>query len=77
MKAGMKIFGTRGVYEDSNDLKHLHIRNKFKTLYSWTLSKEEYNELLESHLFLKDKIYKTIKVIMVYGGNKQHDTIDK
>ena len=46
MKAGMKIFETRGVYAVSNDIKQLHLRNTFEPLYPSILIKEEYYEVL-------------------------------
>ena len=52
----MKIFGTRGVDAVSNELKKLHLYNTFEPLDPHTLSKEEYDEVLESHLFIKYKI---------------------
>ena len=77
MKAGVKIFGTVGVDAGSKELKQVHLRTMFEPLYPRTLRKEEYEEVLESHLFLKNKIDKTVKGRMVYGGNKQHGIIDK
>ena len=77
MKAGMQRFGTKGVNEVSNELKHLHICNKFEALDPHNLSKEEYFEVLESQLFLKYKRGKTTKGRTVYSGNEKHRTIDK
>ena len=42
-----------------------------------SLSKEKFENVLESHLFLKQKRDETIKGKMVAGGNKQRGTIDK
>ena len=39
MKAGMKIFETRGVDAVSNDIKQLHLRNTFEPLDPCTLRK--------------------------------------
>ena len=77
MKSGMKTFVTRGVDAVSSDIKQLHLRNTFETLYPRTLSKGEYHEVLESRLFLKEKRDKTFKLIVVYGVNKKRGTIDK
>ena len=77
MKAGMKIFGTRGVNAVQNDLKHFHLCNKFEPLYPHTLIKEGYDEVLESHLFIKYNRDKISKRIMVDGDNKKCITIDK
>ena len=73
----MKIFGIRGFDAVSKDLKQLHLCNTFETLKPLTPSKEEYNEFLESHRFLKDNIYKTVKGSMLAVANKQRGAIDK
>ncbi len=52
-------------------------RDTFKTLHSRDLNKQERDEVLESHLFLKEKRDKSIKGQMVAGGNKQSGTIEK
>ena len=41
------------------------------------MSKNEYDKVLESHLFLKQKRDQSIKGIMAAGGNKQRRQIDK
>ena len=73
MKYGMKRFGTIGVNAGSNEIKHLHLRNIFKPVDPRTLSKEEYDEVLESHLFRKEKIEKSFKGIMVWTSVLQAD----
>ena len=55
----------------------MHPRNTFEPLYPRTLSKEEFNEIVESHLFIKENIDKTVKVRVVCYGNEQLGTIDK
>ena len=79
MKLCMKIFGTRGFDAVSTELKQLHLRNTFETQETSTQIKEEYYEVLESHLFLKQEIEqrKIIKGRIVYGCNKHHVTIMK
>ena len=47
------------------------------TQNSKTLSKTEYDKVLESHLFLKQKRDQSIKGRMVTGGNNQRGKIDK
>jgi hypothetical protein len=42
-----------------------------------SLTNEERKEVLESHLFLKEKRDATVKGHMVAGGNKQRGTIEK
>ena len=41
------------------------------------MSKNEYDKVLESHPFLKQKRYQSIKGRMVTGGNKKRGHIDK
>ena len=53
------------------------MRDTFRPINSKTLSKTEDDKVLESHLFLKQKQYKSIKRRMVAGGNKQIGHIDK
>ena len=53
------------------------MRDTFGPINSKTLSKTEYDKVLESHLFLKQKRDQSIKEIMVAGGNKQRGHIDK
>ena len=53
------------------------MKDTFRPINSKTLSKTEYDKVLESHLFIKQKIHQSIKVIMVAGGNKQRGHIDK
>ena len=52
MKSGVEIFVTRGVNAVSIELKQLHLSFKIESLDPHTLSKEEYNEVLQSYLFL-------------------------
>ena len=54
-----------------------HMRYTFRPINSNTLSKTEYEKVLESHLVLKQKRYQSIKGIMVAGDNKQIGHIDK
>ena len=77
MKAGMKRFKHRGEKAVTTELSQLHFRDTFKPVDSRELSKEERSQVLESHLFLKEKRDLTVKGRMVAGGNKQRDTLDK
>ena len=65
MKYGMKIFGTRGVNAGSNKIKYMRLCNTFQPVDLRTIIKEEYDEVLESHLFRKEKIENSFKGIMV------------
>ena len=77
MKAGLKGWGNKGKQEVSKELSQLHMQDTFRPINSKTLSKTEYEIVLESHLFLKQKRDQSIKGRMVAGGNKQRGNIDK
>ena len=77
MKAGKKIFGAKILDAVSKEIKQIKLCNKFKTLELRTLSNEELEEVIESHLFFKEKRDKTLKVNMVAGGNKKCVTTNK
>ena len=77
MKAGLKILGNKGKQAVSKELSQLHMRDTFLPINSKTLSKTEYDKLLESHLLRKQKRDQSIKGRMVAGGNKQRGHIVK
>jgi hypothetical protein len=77
MKAGMKRFKDRGEKAITTELQQLHFRDTFEPVDSKHLSKDERSQVLESHLFLKEKRDLTVKGRMVAGGNKQRGTMDK
>ena len=58
-------------------MKQLHIRDTFIPLHSKYLTEEHRNTILESHIFLKEKIDGNLKGITVVGCNKQRDFISK
>mgnify|MGYP000055058244 CR=1 FL=1 len=55
----------------------MHLRDTFEPVHSKDLDDAERKEVLESHLFLKEKRDTTVKGRMVAGGNKQRGKIDK
>ena len=77
MKAGIRRWGEMSTESVSTELEQLHYRDTFEPVNHRSLSKEEYEKVIESHLFLKQKRDETIKGQMVAGGNKQRGTIDK
>ena len=77
MKAGMQQWGEPSTEAVSTELEQLHYRDTFKPVNHLSLSKKEYEKVLESHMFLKQKCDESIKGRMVDGGNKQRGTIDK
>ena len=77
MKAGMKQFKQRGEDAVSKELSQLHFRDTFEPINPKDLTSSERKEVLESHLFLKEKRDATVKGRMVAGGNKQRGKIEK
>ena len=77
MKAGLKRWVNKGKQAVTNKLSQLHMRDNFRPINPKTFSKNEYDKVLESHLFLKQKQYQSIKGIIVADGNKQRRHIDK
>ena len=61
----------------SKELSQLHYQDSFEPVDPNTLTKQEKDNALESHLFLKEKHDNSIKGCMVAGGNKQCGTILK
>jgi len=55
MNAGLKRWKTKGESAVSDKLKQLHFRDTFEPLDPKTLSRQEQNQVLELHLFLKQK----------------------
>ena len=55
MKAGLKRWGTKDKQAVTNELSQLHMRDTFRPINPKNLSKNEYDKVLESHMFLKHK----------------------
>jgi hypothetical protein len=77
MRAGFKRFKERGEEAVTKELSQLHFRDTFEPINPKDLNEVERLQVLESHLFLKEKRDTTVKGRMVAGGNKQRGTIDK
>jgi len=77
VKAGMKHFKERGEKAASAKLHQLHCRHTFEPLNPADLTREELQEVLESHAFLKEKRDQAVKGRAITGGNKQRGKIDK
>jgi hypothetical protein len=77
LKTGLKTWGDRTTKAVSKELAQLHYRDTFEPMDPKQLSKEDFSNALESHLFLKQKRDKSIKGRIVAGGNKQRGTIPK
>ena len=61
MKAGLKRWRTKGSQAVSNELSQLHLQDTFRPINPKSLSKSDYDKVLESHLLLKQKCDQTIK----------------
>jgi hypothetical protein len=77
MKTGMREFKERCEEAVSKELSQLHFRDTFEALNPKELNDQERKQVLESHLFLKQKRDDTIKGRMAARGNKQRGTIEK
>ena len=75
MQAGLKRWKQAGEDAITSELKQLHFRDTFLPVNPKNLSKQDFDNVLESHLFLKQKRDDTIKGRMVAGGNKQRGFI--
>jgi hypothetical protein len=69
MKAGMRKFKKRGEDAISKELSQLHYQDTFEPVHPKHLSFQERKEVLESHLFLKEKRDTYVKGRKVAGGN--------
>ena len=77
MKAGLKHWKDKVKDAVSKELGQLHWRDTFELVDPKSLTREEFQNVLESHLFLKEKCDGSIKGQMVTSGNKQCGTINK
>ena len=77
MKAGLKEWGKDAEKAVFDEMKQLHFRKTFVPKHWHQLTKEQRAQVLEVHLFLKQKSDGMIKGRAVAGGNKQRDYISK
>ena len=77
LKAGLKAWGEKGADAAKAELKQIHLRDTFQPKHFRELTSEQKVQILESHLFLKEKRDGTIKGRQVAGGNKQRGFISK
>ena len=75
LKAGLKQWGEKVKNTMQDEMKQLHFRNIFEPRHCSDLTKKEKEEVLESHMFLKQKRDGNIKGHTVADGNKQRDFI--
>ena len=60
-----------------SEMKQLHFRNTFKLKHWRELTNMQHQTVLESNIFLKEKIDGAIKVRAVAGGKKLRNCISK
>ena len=64
-------------YAITKEMKQLHWRNLYKPKHWHGLTKKQKEQVLESHIFVKQKRDGRIKAWKVIGGNKQCNYITK
>ena len=77
LKRGMKEWGPEAEMAVRSEMKQLHFRETFKPVHWKDLDQDQRKQVLESHVFLKQKHDGSIKARKVAGGNKQRDYISK
>ena len=75
LKAGLKQWGEKENNSMQDEMKQLHFRKTFEPRHRSELTKKEKAQVLESHMFLKQKRDGNIKGHTVADGNKQRDFI--
>ena len=76
-KSGLKRWGKKVRYAIPSKMKQIHMRDTFLPLHWKNMLYDQIKHTLESHMFLKEKIDLTIKLITVAGRNKQRCFISK
>ena len=77
LKSGLRAWGDKAYTSVQSEMKQLHFQNTFKPKHRRELTHMQRQTVLESHMFLKEKIDGAIKGRAVAGGNKQRDYISK
>jgi hypothetical protein len=77
LKSGLKQWGNKVDAAVTSELKQLHFWNTFKPKHWNELSKTQSQMVLESHMFLKEKLDGSLKRRTVARGNKQRNYISK
>jgi hypothetical protein len=77
MKASIKKWGAEAECTINKEMKQLHWQNSYKLKHWHGLTKKQKEQVLESHIFIKQKRDGKIKAWKVIGGNKQRDYITK
>ncbi len=61
LKAALKKWGREAVESVGKEMKQLHWRNSFTPMHSKSLTAEQRNKVLESHIFVERKQDGTLK----------------
>ena len=77
LKRWLKEFKTDGRDAVRKELDQLHIHGTFLPVKRKSLTDDQYNKVLESHLFLEQKRDNTIKGRLVAGGDRQREYMSK
>ena len=77
LKMSMKTWKYKGRSAAKSEMKQIHMRDTFIPKHYKYLDVVQRKPILESHMFLKEKINGDIKGRTVAGGNKQRDFISK
>ena len=77
LQSGLRAWGDKAYTAVQSEMKQLHFRNTFKPKHWRELTHTQRQVVLESHMFLKEKIDGVIKGRVVVGGNKQRHYISK
>jgi hypothetical protein len=71
MKASIRKWGTEAEYTITKEMKELHWPDLYKPKHWHGLTKKQKEQVLESHIFVKQKRDGKIKAQKVIDGNKQ------
>ena len=77
LKSGMKHWKVNGQAADKYEMEQLHFRDTFNPNHYKELTEDQKKIILESCMFLKEKINGKIKGKTVAERNKQRDFISK
>ena len=77
LNSGVRAWGDKAHTAIQSEMKQLHFRNTFKPKHWTELTHTQRQKVLESHMFLKEKRYGSIKGRSVAGDDKQNDYISK
>jgi hypothetical protein len=77
LKPGLKQWGGKAAEAVRSEMTQLHFRDALKPFHWNESSHAQKLNVLESHLFLKEKRDSEVKERTVAGGNKQRDCVSK